>query len=112
MGNNCPLHSAQPLGAKLNEKIRISLRQGSAILFLLCLLVRNVIEYGFIFETAVHFGHGHQKNIHLAKSSVTECASSLWHKTICRTEKENGKSFIIFRFRVFDNSSKLQLKWG
>jgi hypothetical protein len=32
MGNVCPLHIAQPLGAKLKEKILISDKKGSAII--------------------------------------------------------------------------------
>src|SRR5437762_10526634 len=35
MGNNCPLQKAQPLGAKLNGKIRISATNGSAMVILL-----------------------------------------------------------------------------
>jgi hypothetical protein len=33
MGSNCPSHSAQPLGGKPNEKILISLKNGSAMPF-------------------------------------------------------------------------------
>src|SRR4028118_2307268 len=33
MGNNCPLHCAQPFGAKPNDMILISLRNGSAMYF-------------------------------------------------------------------------------
>src|SRR5215218_3436807 len=35
-GSNCPSHHAQPLGAKLNGKTRISATNGSAISHLLC----------------------------------------------------------------------------
>jgi hypothetical protein len=31
MGSNCPLHKAQPFGAKTNDMILISLKNGSAI---------------------------------------------------------------------------------
>src|SRR6185503_20344084 len=67
MGSNCPLHRAQPLGANSNEKIRISLRNGSAILHLLFLLAQNVVEYGFMFETVFCFCYGHKKNLHLTE---------------------------------------------
>src|SRR4051812_40836274 len=35
MGSNCPSQKAQPFGAKLNGKMRISATNGSAIIFLL-----------------------------------------------------------------------------
>src|SRR5688572_33038158 len=35
---SCPLHNAQPLGAKLNEKSRISLKNGSAMFDPPCLI--------------------------------------------------------------------------